>query len=295
MPIYLKQSTASQEIPLGVFVDETDGKTAEIALTIANTDIKIWKSGATTLANKNSGGATHISAGIYYATLDATDTDTLGPLVAFVHVSGALPIRVEACVMAANVYDSLIGGGDVLDVSTTQFNGSSVVQSGGRPEVNTTHIAGSSVSTSTAQIGVNVVNAGGTAWASGSITSSVLADDAITAAKINTGALTADAFAADALVAATFATDAITADALATDAAQEIASAVMTPAISTWEGTAQKTSLAAAAAAAVHLTDVNNSTGDIDIYKSDSVTVWYTRDATTATGRDPLDSLGKAT
>jgi len=38
MPIYLKQSTASQEIPLGYFVDSTDGNTEKTALTIANTD-----------------------------------------------------------------------------------------------------------------------------------------------------------------------------------------------------------------------------------------------------------------
>ena len=81
MAILLKQSTAGQEIPLGYFVDSTDGDTEEGALTIANTDIKIWKNGATTLANKNSGGATHISNGVYYCTLDATDTNTLGPLV----------------------------------------------------------------------------------------------------------------------------------------------------------------------------------------------------------------------
>ena len=67
--IELRQSTAGQEVPLGYFVDSTDGDTEETGLTISNTDIKIWKWGATTLANKNSGGATHISNGIYYATL----------------------------------------------------------------------------------------------------------------------------------------------------------------------------------------------------------------------------------
>jgi hypothetical protein len=76
MTLRLKQSTASQEIPLGYFVDSTDGNTEKTALSIANTDIKLWKSGATTLANKNSGGATHISNGIYYAVLDSTDTNT---------------------------------------------------------------------------------------------------------------------------------------------------------------------------------------------------------------------------
>lgn len=179
--IFLKQSTASQEVPLGYFVDSTDGNTEETALTIANTDIKVWKTGATTLANKNSGGATAISNGIYYAVLDATDTDTLGPLVIFVHVTGALTVRLECCVLAANVYDSLIGATDKLDVNTAE-------------------IAGANVSTSTAQIGVNVVNAGGTAWGSGAITSGVF----------SAGAITASAIAADAIGASELAADAIT-------------------------------------------------------------------------------------
>lgn len=109
MAIDLRQSTASQEIPLGYFVDSTDGNTEKTGLTIANTDIKIWKTGATTLANKNSGGATHISNGIYYAVLDATDTDTIGPLVIFVHVSGALAVRLECNVLDEAVYDVKYG------------------------------------------------------------------------------------------------------------------------------------------------------------------------------------------
>ncbi len=103
----LRQSTASQEIPLGRFVDSTDGNTEETALTIANTDIKIWKSGGTTEASKNSGGATHMANGNYYAVLDATDTDTIGPLRVGVHVSGALPVQLLCCVYPAKVYDSL--------------------------------------------------------------------------------------------------------------------------------------------------------------------------------------------
>jgi len=119
MTIFLKQSTASQEVAIGPFVDSTDGVTAETGLTIANTDIKVWKAGATTLANKNSGGGTHISGGIYSAVLDATDTDTLGSLKLFVAVSGALACTLECVVLSANVYDSLIGGGDTLDVQVT--------------------------------------------------------------------------------------------------------------------------------------------------------------------------------
>jgi hypothetical protein len=109
MTIYLRQSTASQEIPLGYFVDSTDGNTAETALSIANTDIKVWKTGATTLADKNSGGATHISNGIYYCVLDATDTNTIGPLTVFVKVSGALGVKVDCCVLDETVYDVWFG------------------------------------------------------------------------------------------------------------------------------------------------------------------------------------------
>lgn len=120
MTVKLKQSTASQEICLGVFVDETDGFTAETGLTIANTDIKLWKMGATTLASKNSGGATHISGGIYYAVLDDTDTDTLGALIIYCHVSGARPVILECEVLAANVYDSLIPATDRLQVDVRE-------------------------------------------------------------------------------------------------------------------------------------------------------------------------------
>jgi hypothetical protein len=106
--VELKLSTASQVVPLGFFVDSTDGNTEETGLTIANTSIKLWKAGATTLVSKNSGGATHISNGVYYCTLDETDTDTVGPLFIYIHVAGARPVVVECQVMPTQVYDTLI-------------------------------------------------------------------------------------------------------------------------------------------------------------------------------------------
>ena len=120
---YLRYNTDSQEVVFGIFVDSTDGNTEETGLTIANTDIKIWKTGATTLANKNSGGATHISNGIYYAVFDSTDTNTLGSGKAFVHVSGALYCILEFCVLPQKVYDSMIAGSDNLEVDTIQIEG----------------------------------------------------------------------------------------------------------------------------------------------------------------------------
>lgn len=114
MTIYLAQAVAGQEVALGPFLDDTDGKTQETGLSIANTDIKLWKAGATALVNKNSGGATHMANGVYYITLDATDTSAGGPLVIFCHKAGALPVRTECHVghVDANVREFLGGGTD---------------------------------------------------------------------------------------------------------------------------------------------------------------------------------------
>ena len=121
MAMFLRQSTASQEVSLGYFLDSTDGNTEETGLTIANTDIKIRKGGLTTIANKNSGGATHISNGIYSAVLDATDTNTLGDLVIYCHVTGALATKQEYTVLPAASYDALITNG-LNDLSAAQVN-----------------------------------------------------------------------------------------------------------------------------------------------------------------------------
>lgn len=112
----LRQSTAGQVIELGMFLDSTDGNTEESALSIANTDIKVWKHGATSLVNKNSGGATIMANGVYHCTLDATDTDTLGGLVLYVHVAGALVVKKECIVMTAANYDLAIAGTGMLKV-----------------------------------------------------------------------------------------------------------------------------------------------------------------------------------
>lgn len=170
--IYLRQSTASQEVLLGPFLDDTDGKTAETGLTVANTDIKVWKRGGTSEVSKNSGGATHIAAGRYYAVLDATDTNTLGELELNVHVSGALPVKLRATVLHANVFDVLFGsaapstyaGGDTSGTTTLLSRvGGALTITSGRVNADLTHIAAAAVSASTAQLGVNVVNFGGAA------------------------------------------------------------------------------------------------------------------------------------
>jgi len=63
--------------------------------------------------------------GYYSIPLDATDTGTLGHLVVTVSEAGALPVWREFLVVPANVYDSLVGGTDNLEVDAVAVSGDS--------------------------------------------------------------------------------------------------------------------------------------------------------------------------
>ena len=119
----LKQSTAAT-IKIGPFVDSTDGVTAETALTISQADIRLSKNGGAFAQTNNATGATHDENGYYGVPLDTTDTNTLGRLRVAVNESGSLPVWQDFMVVNANVYDSLIGGSDNLQVDTVQIEGS---------------------------------------------------------------------------------------------------------------------------------------------------------------------------
>lgn len=119
---FLRQSTASQARLIGPFLDDTDFKTPETGLTIANTDIKLRANG-TTLSNKNSGGGTHQVNGEYSVTFDATDTANVGQLKYNVTVSGALPVFGVFTVLEEAVYDAFFAA------SAAGYNASQVVAS----------------------------------------------------------------------------------------------------------------------------------------------------------------------
>lgn len=123
----LKQSTASQEISVGPFLDSTDGDTEKTGLTIVASDIRL-KKGSADWASKNSGGATAEEHGNYRITLDATDTATIGMLEINIHVSGALAAWRTCFVYTAAVYNALTGSG-TFDSNLTKVNGTS--QTGG--------------------------------------------------------------------------------------------------------------------------------------------------------------------
>ena len=155
--MFLKQST-SVDVPIGPFLDELDGKTAETGLTITQPDVRLKKNGGNWAQKAAAQTLTHEENGWYEVTLDATDTDTLGHLMVAIHESGALPVSREFMVIPANIYDSFIGGSDVLDVSVTQFGGSNITQSDGRPEVNTTHVGGTAQTAGDLKASLNTID-----------------------------------------------------------------------------------------------------------------------------------------
>lgn len=115
----LKQSTAAT-IKLGAFVDDTDGKTAETALTIGQADIRLSKNGGDIAQSHNTAGATHDELGYYDIPLDTTDTGTLGRLRVLVSKAGALPVWQDFLIVTANVYDTLCST-DTFDVNVTSL------------------------------------------------------------------------------------------------------------------------------------------------------------------------------
>ena len=140
----LKQSTAI-EVKLGPFVDQTDGFTAETALTITSSEVLLAKNAGDWTAKTEATSLVHESNGFYRCLLDATDTGTLGMLMLQIAESGALPVWETFWVVTANVYDSLFST-DLLQVDSTQLLGTAYATPtvAGVPEVDVTHFVGNS-------------------------------------------------------------------------------------------------------------------------------------------------------
>ncbi len=138
MSFLLRKSTAGQVVQFKM-VDATTAL-KKTGLTIANTDIKLIFEAGTTQTSKNSGGATEIgSTGVYYMTLDATDSATLGRLRIDIEVSGALPWFADLMVMTAASWDALYAAsGGFIPADVTKLLGTAWLTPGtaGTPDVN---------------------------------------------------------------------------------------------------------------------------------------------------------------
>lgn len=118
---YLKQAT-TQDIILGPVVDATDGVTPLTGLTLSASDVLISVNGNAIDQITDTTDPTHDMLGFYLASLNATDTDTLGRLLVILDATGACPLWQEYMVVPANVYDSLFGS-DKLQVDAVQVEG----------------------------------------------------------------------------------------------------------------------------------------------------------------------------
>lgn len=213
--IFLKQST-SVTLLIGPFLDDTDGKTAETALTISQADVRLSKNGGNMAQKSETSSLTHDEIGYYTCALNTTDTNTLGILKVMVHEAGALPVWVDCMVLPANVYDSLVSGSDDLEVDAVAVEGQALSSFAG-DNFNTFF---NNSSSSTTKVVDDVGGGTGSDWttteknqirdrlgldgthATPSETPSLavlLQTGAVTAAAVATGAIDADALAADAI------------------------------------------------------------------------------------------------
>lgn len=142
----LKQSTAV-DILVGPMLDSTDGNTAETALTISQADVLLSKNGQALAQKTDATACAHDSGGMYNCELDATDTNTVGQLVVFIHESGALACRHEFQVIEEGIYDALFaasaaGFDSNQRVNVGQWLSQAVTLStGNKPDVNVDEIS----------------------------------------------------------------------------------------------------------------------------------------------------------
>jgi hypothetical protein len=227
--MFLKQSTASQTRLTPRFVDSTDFFTPETGLTIANTDVKLSKNGAAS-ANKNSGGGTHIEAGRYALTFDATDTSVVGELAVGIIISGALPVEFKYFVLEEAVYDALFAasalGPMLLYTQPTGFLAATFPTG---TVANTTNITAGTITTvTTTTTATNLTNAPTAGDFTATMKTSIGTAVAASAVASVTGAV--GSVASGGITAASFAADAITAAKIAADVTTELQAGLATAA-----------------------------------------------------------------
>lgn len=178
--------------------------------------------------NSTASASAHDASGWYRFPLDATDTNTLGALVIImVDSSTQLQVWHEYNVLAANVFDSLVGGGDTLDVAIPigAFAASSISAA-----VFSSNTLVADVIASNA-IGIGKIAASAlsaAAFSNNSITSGILAASAIGASQLaqnsigsvqlSAGAISIGKFAASALSAGAFSSNSIVGDTISASA-----------------------------------------------------------------------------
>ena len=169
---YLRTNTATR-ITVGPFLDKTDGITPEVALTVTSEKLTfvVDTAGVPTLildtapttAGVGVNDMVHITgddSGYYDLELAAANVNYLGrAMLSLNDLATHLPVFHEFMILPAVIYDAMILGTDLFDVSMTQILGTAVSTPAlaGILDINVKNIANAVVNTATAQVGANVV------------------------------------------------------------------------------------------------------------------------------------------
>ncbi len=104
----LKYNTPSQEWCFEL-IDVSDG-TSHSGETIANTEVELYKAGATSHVDKNLGACTEdASTATYCCVFDATDTNTYGPMKVVINNSGSVSKEYNLAVVNTVYWDTRYG------------------------------------------------------------------------------------------------------------------------------------------------------------------------------------------
>lgn len=181
----LKISTATT-VTIGPVLD-ADGAAVTTAVVTNFSIVKNGSSAALTTETLN-----HIANGYYTLALTSTNTNTLGNLEVFVNNTAMSMTMFRYNVIAAQVYDSLVSGSDLLQIDIQQLVGSA--QDASRILIGATAqhevaVTGSNhVAADVHEFQPGVITSGD--FASGAITSTVLATDSITSSQLAASAVT---------------------------------------------------------------------------------------------------------
>jgi len=189
---YLRTNTDTR-ITVGPFLDKTDGITPEVALTVTSEKLTfvVDTAGVPTLildvAPTASGGAndmvhiTNDDSGFYDLELAAANVNYLGrAMLSLNDVATHLPVFHEFMIVPAVIYDAMILGTDLFDVSATQILGTAISTpaTAGILDVNVknmNNVAGTSITTINANQGttqpINFTGTGATAYAKSDVIS----------------------------------------------------------------------------------------------------------------------------
>ena len=157
----IKQSTATN-IAVGPLIHPTTGEPVT-AVTAGNITARlisgVTSASITLTASGGTNDFVHIANGIYNLELASANVATLGSFkVSLVNGSAFSPYLGTGTIIAANVYDSLVGGTDKLEVDVNQAGGSAVTASSGVLDVNAKQISASAAAADSLEAAMDTTN-----------------------------------------------------------------------------------------------------------------------------------------